>query len=52
MPIIICTYLCCLVGKNDGQIEGVRYFRTDPQRGVFVKIDDFKVISLPHIHTI
>ncbi|KAG2227451.1 hypothetical protein INT45_007476 [Circinella minor] len=40
------------LGKNDGQIEGVRYFRTDPQRGVFVKIDDFKVISLPHVQTI
>ena len=52
MTIIICMYLCYLVGKNDGQIEGVRYFRTDPQRGVFVKIDDFKVISLPHVQTI
>ncbi|KAI9265162.1 hypothetical protein BDA99DRAFT_536649 [Phascolomyces articulosus] len=40
------------LGKNDGQIDGVRYFRTDPQRGVFVKIDDFKVISLPHVQTI
>ncbi|KAI8149927.1 hypothetical protein BJV82DRAFT_662027 [Fennellomyces sp. T-0311] len=40
------------LGKNDGQVEGVRYFRTDPQRGVFVKIDDFKVISLPHVQTI
>lgn len=36
------------MGTNDGQVEGVRYFRTDPQRGVFVKIDDFKVISLPN----
>ncbi|CDH57969.1 hypothetical protein RO3G_00517 [Lichtheimia corymbifera JMRC:FSU:9682] len=36
------------LGTNDGQVEGVRYFRTDPQRGVFVKIDDFKVISLPN----
>ncbi|KAI7879055.1 hypothetical protein K492DRAFT_148817 [Lichtheimia hyalospora FSU 10163] len=36
------------LGTNDGQVEGVRYFRTDPQRGVFVKIDDFKVVSLPN----
>ncbi|KAI9311128.1 hypothetical protein BX666DRAFT_1868623 [Dichotomocladium elegans] len=35
------------LGKNDGEVEGVRYFRTDPQRGVFVKVDDFKVVSLP-----
>ncbi|KAI8979203.1 hypothetical protein BDF20DRAFT_486474 [Mycotypha africana] len=36
------------VGNNDGSIEGKRYFQTFPQRGVFVKIDDFKVISNNH----
>lgn len=37
-----------LVGTNDGAVDGVRYFQTDPQRGVFVKVDDFKVLSLPN----
>jgi dynactin complex subunit len=33
------------VGNNDGSVEGKRYFQTVPQRGVFVKIDDFKIIN-------
>jgi dynactin complex subunit len=27
------------VGKNDGSIDGERYFSTDPDRGLFVKAD-------------
>lgn len=37
----------CLVGKNNGCVAGVRYFHTDPQRGLFVKQDDFTIISIP-----
>ncbi|KAI8075090.1 hypothetical protein BC940DRAFT_265839 [Gongronella butleri] len=33
------------LGQNDGQAEGVRYFQTDPQRGVFVKLDGLRMIS-------
>lgn len=33
-----------VVGKNDGSIEGVRYFQTDPQRGLFVKPSEIKII--------
>ncbi|RCI05789.1 hypothetical protein CU098_013373 [Rhizopus stolonifer] len=33
------------VGNNDGSVDGKRYFQTFPQRGVFVKLDDFKIIS-------
>ncbi|CAO3595054.1 unnamed protein product [Absidia cylindrospora] len=32
------------VGKNDGSIEGERYFTTSPNRGVFVRSDDLKVM--------
>ncbi|CAO3593137.1 unnamed protein product [Absidia cylindrospora] len=35
------------LGQNDGSVDGVRYFQTDPQRGVFVKSDGFKLISGP-----
>ncbi|KAG0740459.1 hypothetical protein G6F57_001655 [Rhizopus arrhizus] len=35
------------VGNNDGSVNGKRYFQTFPQRGVFVKLDDFKIISTP-----
>ncbi|KAI7867934.1 hypothetical protein BDF14DRAFT_1725574 [Spinellus fusiger] len=33
------------VGNTDGAVDGKRYFQTDPQRGVFVKTDGFKIIS-------
>ncbi|KAI8642358.1 hypothetical protein BD408DRAFT_387398 [Parasitella parasitica] len=35
------------LGNNDGSVDGKRYFETFPQRGVFVKIDDFKIIAPP-----
>ncbi|ORZ15240.1 hypothetical protein BCR42DRAFT_353419 [Absidia repens] len=35
------------LGQNDGSVDGVRYFQTDPQRGIFVKSDGFKLISGP-----
>ncbi|KAI8081572.1 uncharacterized protein BX664DRAFT_340739 [Halteromyces radiatus] len=35
------------LGKNNGCVAGVTYFRTDPQRGLFVKQDDFIIISIP-----
>ncbi|KAF7732303.1 hypothetical protein EC973_005199 [Apophysomyces ossiformis] len=35
------------LGNNDGSVDGNRYFQTETQRGVFVKMDDFKVISKP-----
>lgn len=41
----------CAVGNNNGEINGTRYFQTDHQRGVFVKVDDFKIISLPNQFT-
>jgi dynactin complex subunit len=34
-----------IVGKSDGSIDGVRYFRTDAQRGLFIKPGDFKILS-------
>jgi hypothetical protein len=33
------------LGKSDGSVDGIRYFYTDPQRGLFVKPDDFKIIK-------
>ncbi|KAI7900659.1 uncharacterized protein BX663DRAFT_517153 [Cokeromyces recurvatus] len=33
------------LGKTDGSVDGVRYFQTDPQRGLFVKPDDFIIIN-------
>ncbi|CAO3595737.1 unnamed protein product [Absidia cylindrospora] len=39
------------LGKNNGCVSGVTYFRTDPQRGLFVKQDDFTIISIPLITT-
>ncbi|KAI8088577.1 hypothetical protein BDF21DRAFT_358351 [Thamnidium elegans] len=32
------------LGKSDGSVDGIRYFYTDPQRALFVKPDDFKII--------
>ncbi|CAO3639984.1 unnamed protein product [Cunninghamella blakesleeana] len=32
------------VGKNDGSVDGERYFTTSPNRGVFVRSDDLKVM--------
>lgn len=37
-----------IVGKSDGSVDGVRYFYTDPQRALFVKPDDFKILSNHH----
>ncbi|ORZ01113.1 hypothetical protein BCR43DRAFT_486405 [Syncephalastrum racemosum] len=36
------------LGSSDGSVNGTRYFQTDPQRGAFCKLDDFKILSLPH----
>ncbi|OBZ86350.1 hypothetical protein A0J61_05604 [Choanephora cucurbitarum] len=33
------------LGKSDGSIDGVRYFHTDPQRALFVKPNDFKIVQ-------
>ncbi|KAI7897427.1 uncharacterized protein EV154DRAFT_489936 [Mucor mucedo] len=33
------------LGKSDGSVDGIRYFHTDPQRALFVKPDDFKIVS-------
>ncbi|KAI9473565.1 MAG: hypothetical protein EXX96DRAFT_508252 [Benjaminiella poitrasii] len=33
------------LGKTDGSVDGIRYFQTDPQRGLFVKPDDFIIIN-------
>lgn len=41
------SYLVCVVGKNNGCVSGVTYFHTAPQRGLFVKQDDFTIISIP-----
>lgn len=38
------------LGKSDGSVDGVRYFHTDPQRALFVKPDDFKILSSSHHH--
>ncbi|ORX61682.1 hypothetical protein DM01DRAFT_1316518 [Hesseltinella vesiculosa] len=32
------------VGKNDGSVDGQRYFTTSPNRGVLVRNDDVKVL--------
>jgi hypothetical protein len=36
------------VGKNDGSVDGQRYFQTDSQRGIFVREDDLVVLASPH----
>ncbi|CEP18473.1 hypothetical protein [Parasitella parasitica] len=36
------------LGKSDGSIDGIRYFYTDPQRALFVKPDDFKILNNHH----
>lgn len=36
------------LGKSDGSVDGVRYFYTDPQRALFVKPDDFKILNHHH----
>ncbi|KAI8063402.1 uncharacterized protein B0P05DRAFT_555753 [Gilbertella persicaria] len=33
------------LGNNDGSVDGKRYFQTFPQRGVFIKTDDFKILA-------
>ncbi|KAI8089260.1 uncharacterized protein BX664DRAFT_263824 [Halteromyces radiatus] len=35
------------LGQNDGSVDGIRYFQTDPQRGIFVKPDGLKLIPSP-----
>ncbi|KAI9243309.1 hypothetical protein BY458DRAFT_530760 [Sporodiniella umbellata] len=32
------------LGKSDGSIDGFRYFRTDPQRALFVQLEDLKIL--------
>ncbi|KAI8076690.1 uncharacterized protein B0P05DRAFT_545469 [Gilbertella persicaria] len=39
------------LGKSDGSVDGVRYFHTDPQRALFVKPDDFKIIQSNNHYT-
>jgi hypothetical protein len=34
----------CIVGTNDGSIDGKRYFTTSPNRGVFVKPSDIVLL--------
>lgn len=33
------------VGKNDGSVDGQRYFQTDSQRGIFVRENDLVVLA-------
>ncbi|ORX50176.1 hypothetical protein DM01DRAFT_1384897 [Hesseltinella vesiculosa] len=35
------------LGRNNGSVLGVQYFHTDPHRGIFVRPDDFTIISMP-----
>jgi dynactin complex subunit len=35
------------VGKNNGSVEGQRYFQTDAQRGIFVRENDLVVLASP-----
>lgn len=44
--LYIYTYL---VGKNNGTVAGITYFTTDAQRGIFVRPDDFTIVSVPSI---
>jgi dynactin complex subunit len=37
------------VGKNDGSVDGQRYFQTDSQRGIFVREDDLVVLGSPPV---
>ncbi|KAG1470541.1 hypothetical protein G6F56_002625 [Rhizopus delemar] len=32
------------LGKSDGSIDGVRYFHTDPQRALFVQLEDLRIL--------
>lgn len=33
-----------VVGKNDGSIDGHQYFRSSPNRGVFVRPEDISIV--------
>lgn len=44
MRCVRIIYFYFIVGKSDGSIDGIRYFYTDPQRALFVKPDDFKIL--------
>ncbi|KAI9302635.1 hypothetical protein BJ944DRAFT_242175 [Cunninghamella echinulata] len=37
------------LGKNNGTVAGITYFTTDAQRGIFVRPDDFTIVSIPSI---
>ncbi|KAI8065599.1 hypothetical protein BC940DRAFT_275883 [Gongronella butleri] len=35
------------LGQNNGSVSGVSYFRTDAHRGLFLRPDDFTILSVP-----